>query len=56
MCAVRTANKTSSRYHGLSATELIGLYRTMVTSRKVDDLPAFSEAIIEALIDAGIED
>jgi 2-oxoisovalerate dehydrogenase E1 component len=37
MTAMRTANNTSARYHGLSAEELIGLYRTMVTSRKVDD-------------------
>ena len=27
----------SSRYHGLSAEDLIGLYRTMVTSRRLDD-------------------
>ncbi len=37
MAAVRTANRTSARYHGLSTEELIGLYRTMVMSRKVDD-------------------
>src|SRR5437773_2567395 len=37
MATVRTANKSSSRYHGLSAKELIALYRTMVMSRKVDD-------------------
>jgi 2-oxoisovalerate dehydrogenase E1 component len=37
MSAMRTAPKTSTRYHGLTAEDLVGLYRTMVTSRKVDD-------------------
>src|SRR5262249_35804140 len=37
MSATRTAQKTSDRYHGLSTEALIGLYRTMVTSRKMDD-------------------
>ena len=37
MTAMRTANDTSARYHGLSGEELLGLYRTMATSRKVDD-------------------
>jgi 2-oxoisovalerate dehydrogenase E1 component len=37
MTATRAASKTSARYHGLSADELVGLYRTMLTSRKVDD-------------------
>ena len=37
MSAMRTANSTTARYHGLSKEELLGLYRTMVTSRKIDD-------------------
>src|SRR5881296_2005541 len=37
MSATRTANNASLRFHGLSAEELVGLYRTMLTSRKVDD-------------------
>jgi 2-oxoisovalerate dehydrogenase E1 component len=37
MTATRTAAKTSARFHGLSAGDLVGLYRTMVTSRRIDD-------------------
>ncbi len=37
MATVRTPAASPARYHGLSADELIGLYRTMVTSRRLDD-------------------
>jgi 2-oxoisovalerate dehydrogenase E1 component len=37
MAATRTGAAASSRYHGLKAEDLIGLYRTMVTSRRLDD-------------------
>jgi 2-oxoisovalerate dehydrogenase E1 component len=37
MSAMRTVPKASTRHHGLTAEDLVGLYRTMVTSRKVDD-------------------
>jgi TPP-dependent pyruvate/acetoin dehydrogenase alpha subunit len=37
MATVRTTPSTSARYHGLSAEELIGLYRNMATSRRLDD-------------------
>ncbi|MGH7732021.1 MAG: alpha-ketoacid dehydrogenase subunit alpha/beta [Candidatus Eiseniibacteriota bacterium] len=37
MATVRTPATIPARYHGLSPDELIGLYRTMVTSRRLDD-------------------
>jgi 2-oxoisovalerate dehydrogenase E1 component len=38
MCAVRTGSKVATtRHHGLTAEDLIGLYRTMLTSRRIDD-------------------
>jgi len=37
MAVTRTSPNPSARYHGLSADDLIGLYRTMVTSRRTDD-------------------
>src|SRR5438552_4155859 len=37
MTVTRTAGKASPRFHGLTAEDLVGLYRTMLTSRKVDD-------------------
>jgi 2-oxoisovalerate dehydrogenase E1 component len=36
MASVKTAG-VASRYHGLSSDDLIGLYRTMYTSRRTDD-------------------
>ncbi|MBI1795526.1 MAG: dehydrogenase, partial [Candidatus Eisenbacteria bacterium] len=37
MATVRTPATSPSRYHGLTRDELIGMYRTMVTSRRLDD-------------------
>jgi len=37
MSVTRADSKTSERHHGLTAEDLVGLYRTMLTSRKVDD-------------------
>src|SRR6187397_2954366 len=37
MAATRTSSGTSARFHGLSREDLVGLYRTMVTSRRTDD-------------------
>src|SRR5262245_20281417 len=37
MSVTRTDTQTPERYHGLSADDLVGLYRTMLTSRKIDD-------------------
>jgi 2-oxoisovalerate dehydrogenase E1 component len=37
MAAVRTPASSASRYHGLTSEDLVGLYRTMVTSRRLDD-------------------
>jgi 2-oxoisovalerate dehydrogenase E1 component len=37
MATVRTPASSATRYHGLSRDELIGLFRTMVTSRRLDD-------------------
>ena len=37
MATVRPPAATPARYHGLSTDELIGLYHTMVTSRRLDD-------------------
>ena len=35
--ATRTSPIPSARYHGLTPQDLVGLYRTMVTSRRTDD-------------------
>jgi len=37
MATVRTPATTPARYHGLSRDELIGLYRNMFLSRRMDD-------------------
>src|SRR5206468_8692096 len=37
MTELSTASARAARYHGLTAEDLIGLYRTMVTSRRLDD-------------------
>src|SRR5947207_7689532 len=37
MATARTSASTPARYHGLSRDELIGLYRNMLTSRRIDD-------------------
>src|SRR5437867_6538605 len=37
MSALRTAAKPLARYHGLTAQDLVGLYRTMYASRRMDD-------------------
>ncbi len=37
MAATRTTPAASARNHGLTSDDLIGLYRTMLTSRKLDD-------------------
>ena len=37
MAATRTSAGTSARFHGLSREDLVGLYRTMFTSRRTDD-------------------
>jgi 2-oxoisovalerate dehydrogenase E1 component len=37
MATLRASATRSAKYHGLSAEELIGLYRTMFTSRSLDD-------------------
>src|SRR5574341_1239157 len=37
MAALRTTTTSAQKYHGLTAEDLIGLYRTMFTSRRMDD-------------------
>ena len=37
MATARASSAPATRYHGLTADDLLGLYRTMYTSRKVDD-------------------
>ena len=37
MAATRATTASSARHHGLTADDLIGLYRTMFTSRRLDD-------------------
>src|SRR5262245_42105171 len=37
MAATRARTASAERHHGLKPDELLGLYRTMVTSRRLDD-------------------
>jgi 2-oxoisovalerate dehydrogenase E1 component len=37
MAATRARTASAERHHGLKPDELVGLYRTMVTSRRIDD-------------------
>ncbi|HEY2956316.1 MAG TPA: dehydrogenase E1 component subunit alpha/beta [Candidatus Eisenbacteria bacterium] len=37
MAVTRTTATSATRYHGLTAADLVGLYRTMYTSRRLDD-------------------
>src|SRR5439155_7075425 len=37
MAVTRSSPGASARYHGLTAQDLVGLYRTMLTSRRTDD-------------------
>ena len=37
MATVRASSAPAAKYHGLKPDDLIGLYRTMYTSRKADD-------------------
>ena len=37
MATRTTATSSTTRYHGLKAADLVGLYRTMFTSRRMDD-------------------
>src|SRR5262247_3217633 len=35
--ALRSAATSAAKHHGLTPDDLVGLYRTMITSRRVDD-------------------
>src|SRR5438128_1890797 len=37
MASSRTTTTSAARYHGLTAADLVGFYRTMYTSRRLDD-------------------
>src|SRR5215831_9830796 len=37
MATTRSASAPNARHHGLSADDLVGLYRTMYASRRLDD-------------------